>query len=142
MRGKLIATLLFSLLPAAPARADPILLSPSIVATVAKPAWSENLVCTVSQTSLPAGTNEIVVLIRVPNKSAVKSALLKTTYGDVDLELANSLPLIGEYETVIDSEKTQCATSGTLLLEVERDLETKTATCPGILLPRAAGCHE
>jgi hypothetical protein len=138
----LIASILFPLLSGGPALAYPSLPSPSLVVTVAKPARSENPVCAVSQSLWPEGASGILVRIRVPNDSALKSVLLKTASDELPLEVTNSLPLVGEYETIIDAGKTNCATSGTLLLEVEGDLETKTATCSGILLPRAADCYE
>ena len=95
----------------------------------------EKLLCTVSQTLPPVGASGILVRIKVPRDSTLKSVLLKTASGELPLEVTGSIPLAGEYETIIDNQKTNCATSGTLFVDVEGTLEAKRATCSGILLP-------
>jgi len=115
---------------------------PSIVVTIAQGGQSGKVACSVSQALPPAGTNEILVRIRVSQDRSPKTILLRTTSGEMTLEVTNSVPLLGQYETIIDLEKTNCATSGTLLVDVEADLEIKTATCAGILLPKGLACHD
>ena len=127
---------------AGPAHAYPGLPSPSLEVTVAQSSHSEKLVCAVAQTLPPAGTSAILARIKVPHDSTLKSALLRTASGELALEVTDSVPLIGEYEVIIDNEKTNCAGSGTLFLDVEGELETKTTDCPGIVLPKATTCNE
>jgi hypothetical protein len=115
---------------------------PPIVVTIAQRGQSGKVGCSVSQASPPAGTNEILVRIKVSQDRTPRTILLRTTFGETTLDVTNSLPLLGQYETIIDLAKTNCATSGTLLVDVEGDLETKTATCPGILLPKGLTCND
>jgi hypothetical protein len=117
-------------------------LSPLIRATIAPRGRSENLACSLWQTLPPPGMSEILVRIEVPRDSTPKVLRLETASGETTLDVTNSLPLLGQYETIIDTEQTNCATSGTLLVDVEGELETKTATCPGILLPKGSTCSE
>ena len=128
--------------PGGSAEAYPGPLSPLIEVVIAQQRQSEKLACSVSQSSPPAGTNEILVRIRVPQDRTPKTILLRTTSGETILDVTNSLPLLGQYETIIDLEKNNCATSGSLLVDVEGDLETKTATCPGLLLPKNPTCND
>jgi hypothetical protein len=137
----LLATAFVSL-AAGPAQAYPGLPSPSLEVIVSPSGQSENLVCTVLQVLVPSGTNGILARIRVPHDTTLRSAMLKTASGDLALEMIDSMPLVGEYEAIIDSQKTNCASTGTLMLTVEGDLETKTATCPGILLPKLSNCRD
>jgi hypothetical protein len=91
---------------------------------------------------VPAGSNGILVRIREPRDSVLKSVLLKTASGDLPLEVTDSVPLVGEYETIIDSQRINCASSGTMLLDVEGEIETRTAACYGISLPKPSSCRE
>jgi hypothetical protein len=106
--------------------------------TIIRSDQPEKLLCTVWQTLMPDGASNILVRIKVPNASTLKSVLLKTASGELALEVIDSIPLAGEYEMLIDNQKTNRATSGTLFVDVEGNLETKTATCAGILLPKSS----
>jgi len=128
-------------LSAGPVEAYPGLPFPSVQVTVVRADPPEKSTCTVSQALLPADASGILVRIKVPRDSALKSVLLKTESGELVLELIDAMPLVGEYEAIIDIQKTNCATSGTLFVDVEGDLETKTAACPGILLPKPSNCR-
>jgi len=103
---------------------------------------SEKLVCRVTQTLPPSGKGEIIVRIKVPHGDSLKSALLKTSSGDLALDVMDAASLIGEYATIIDSAKAHCAASGNLVLEVEGELETSTVGCPEISLFDAGACEE
>jgi hypothetical protein len=140
--GKALLVAIMLGLPGGSAEAYTGPLSPSIQMTIAQRGQSEELACSVSQASPPAGTSEILVRIRVSRDRTPKTILLRTTSRDTTLAVTNSLPLLGQYETIIDLEKTNCATSGTLLVDVEGELETKTATCRGILLPKSRTCND
>jgi hypothetical protein len=137
----LLAAILLGL-PGASAEAYTGPLSPSIKVAIAQRGRSEYLTCSVWQTSPPPGMSEILLRIEVPKDSVPSTILLKTTSDELALDVTNSLPLLGEYETIIDLEKTNCETSGTLFVDVEGDLQTKTATCTGIILPKASSCNE
>ena len=140
--GKLLLVSIMLGLPGGSAEAYTGPLSPSIKVMIAQRGQSEKLACSVLQASPPTGTSEILVRIRVSQDRTPKTILLRTASGETTLDVTNSLPLLGQYETIIDLEKTNCATSGTLLVDVEGDLETKTATCPGILLPKGLTCND
>ena len=140
--GKALLVAIMLGLPGGSAEAYTGPLWPSIVVTLAQQAQSEELMCSVSQASSPAGTSEILVRIGVQRGTTPKMILLRTTSEDTTLPVTNSLPLLGQYETIIDLEKTNCATSGTLLVDVEGEFETKTATCRGILLPKSRTCND
>jgi hypothetical protein len=139
--GKALLVAIMLGLPGGSAGAYTGPLSASIKVTIAQWGQSEKLTCSVSQAWPPAGTKEILVRIRVWQDRTPKTILLRTSSGETTLDVTNSLPLLGQYETIIDLEKTNCATSGTLLVDVEGDLEIKTATCPGIILPKAPTCN-
>jgi hypothetical protein len=140
MRTNILALLAIMLgLPGASAQAYTGPLSPSIRVTITPQGRSENLACSVWQSSPPPGMNGILVRINVPKDTAPKTILLQTANGAMALDVTNSLPLLGQYETIIDLEKTDCATSGALLVNVEGELEAKTATCE-IILPKDSTC--
>ena len=126
---------------AGPVEAYPGLPSPSVEVTVVRPDPPEKSMCMVSQALLPADANGILVRIKVPRSSTLKSVLFKTTSGELALEVTDAMPLVGEYEAIIDSQHTNCATSGTLFVDIEGDVETKTSVCPGILLPKPTNCQ-
>ena len=128
-------------LSAGSVEAYPGLPFPSVEVTVVRADPPEKSMCTVSQALLPAGESGILVRIKVPRNSTLTSALFKTTSGELVLEVADAMPLVGEYEAIIDIQKTNCATSGTLFVAVEGNLDTKTAACPGILLPKPSNCR-
>lgn len=100
----------------------------------------DKLVCTVTQTAPPAGSGGLIVLIKVPSENRLKSVVLKTTSGELALDVTPTTSLVGEYETNVDSEKANCAASGVLFLGLERDLETDTIACPEIPLFRPSAC--
>jgi hypothetical protein len=136
----LVATMLGLAVGSAQAYTGP--LSPSIRVAIGSRGRSEDLACSVWQTLPTPGMGGILVRIEVPNDNTVKAIRLETASGDTTLAVTSSLPLLGQYETIIDTELTNCATTGTLLVEVEGELETKPATCPGILLPKGSGCSD
>jgi len=129
-------------LPTSAARAYPGLPPPKVTATVYRSAGSEKLACEIARAVLPSGARGILAYLKVPSDGSLRSVRLRTVAGELPLEVTESLPLVGEYETFIDAQRTSCATSGTLLLEVEGTLDTKTAVCPAIVLPRASECNE
>ena len=47
--------------------------------------------CTVSQASLPADASAILVRIKVPRDSTLKSVMLKTVYGELVLDVTDAL---------------------------------------------------
>jgi hypothetical protein len=64
----------------------------------------------VLQALLPTDGSSLLVRIKVPRDSTFKSVLLKTASGELMLEVTDAVPLIGEYEAMIDIQKTNCAT--------------------------------
>jgi hypothetical protein len=128
-------------LSAGPVEAYPGLPFPSVEVTVVRADPPEKSTCAVSQTLLPADRSGILVRIKIPRDSTLKSVLLRTAFGELVLEVTAAIPLVGEYEATVDLQKTNCATSGTLFVDVEGDLETETAACPGILLPKPSNCR-
>lgn len=137
-RELVIATLLG--LFAGPAEGYPGQPSPAIQLMVGQDARSEKPVCMVTQTAPPAGKGQLTVQIKVPPDTRLNSALLKTTSGELALDLIDAAALVGEYATIIDSEKANCATSGSLVLDVEGEFEASTIACPEIPLFKARAC--
>jgi hypothetical protein len=45
---------------------------------------------------LPADGSGVLVRIKVPRNSTLKSLLLKTAYGELVLEVTDAMPLVGE----------------------------------------------
>jgi hypothetical protein len=140
--GKALLVAIMLGLPGGSAEAYTGPLWPSVVVTIAPGGQSEEVTCSVSQASPPAGTREILVRIRVSQDWTPKTIRLRTTSGETTLDVTNSVPLLGQYETIIDLEKTNCASSGSLLVDIEGDLETKAANCAGILLPKGLTCND
>jgi hypothetical protein len=128
-------------LSAGPVEAYPGLPFPAVDVTIVRADPPDKSGCRVSQALLPADGSSVLVRIKVPRDSTLKSVLLKTASGELMLEVTDAVPLVGEYEAMIDIQKTNCATSGTLIVDVEGDLETMTAACPGILLSRPSNCR-
>ena len=128
------ALIVATLLLPGPAQAFPGQPVPAVQLTV------EKFVCTVTQTAPPAGSGGLIVLIKVPSESRLKSVLLKTTSGELALDVTPTTSLVGEYETIIDSEKTNCAVSGAPFLDLEREFETDTIACPEIPLFKPNAC--
>jgi hypothetical protein len=110
--------------------------------TVAPDSKTEKLVCTVTKAMPPAGKGGISVRITVPRDSTLKSALLKTASGQLDLELTSAMSSTGPYATIIDGQKLNCPTAGTMVLVVEGEFDTSTVGCPEISLFRANACDE
>ena len=117
------------------AEAYPGLTTRATAVIVVRSDQPEKLSCTVSQPLPLTGASGVILRIKVPRDRTLKSVLLKTQFGEQALEVTGSMPLVGEYEAFIDNQKSNCATSGTLFMDVEGTLGTKTVTCPGILLP-------
>ena len=140
--GKALLVAIMLGLPGGSAEAYTGPLWASIELTIAQRGQSEEPACSVAQASPPAGTSEVLVRIRVSRDTTPKTILLRTTSADTTLAVTNSLPLLGQYETLIDLEQTNCATSGTILVDIEGDFATKTATCRGILLPKSRTCND
>ena len=115
---------------------------PAIHLTVAADERSERLVCTVTQTLPPSGKGRIMVGISVPHESTLQSALLKTSSGQLALDLATTTAWAGLYTFVIASDKVDCAPSGTLALVVEGEFGASTVGCPEIPLFKAGACDE
>ena len=80
--------------------------------------------------SPPAGKGQITVQIKVPAGTTVASALLRTASGDLPLDLVDAAALVGEYATIIDSDKARCATSGSVVLDVDGEFGPSTVSCP------------
>jgi hypothetical protein len=128
-------------LSAASVVAYPGLPFPSVEVTVVRANPPDKSMCTVSQSLLPADKSGILVRMKLPRNNTLKSVVFKTSSGELVLEVADAIPLAGEYEAIIDIQKTNCAISGTLFMDVEGDLEIKTVACPGILLPKLSNCR-
>jgi hypothetical protein len=138
-RALVVAALLG--LSAGPVEAYPGLPFPSVDVTVVRADPQDKSACRVSQALLPVDGSSVLVRIKVPRDSTLKSGLLKTASGELMLEIIDAVPLVGEYEAMIDLQKTNCATSGILIVDVEGDLEAMTVACPGILLPKPSNCR-
>ncbi len=110
--------------------------------TVAPDSKTERLVCTVTKTMPPSGKGGINVRVTVPRDSTLKSALLKTASGQLNLELTSTMSSTGLYATIIDGQQLNCPSSGTLVLVVEGEFDTSTVGCPEISLFRAKACDE
>jgi hypothetical protein len=136
MTEKVVAIAILLGLLAGPAQAFPGQAPPAIELTV------ERQACTVTRSVPPAGKGGIVVLITIPSDSRLKSATLKTTSGELPLEVTPGVSLTGEYETIIDSEAAKCAPSGRVVLEVEGEFETNTLACPEVPLFKPGACDE
>lgn len=135
-----IATLLGLL--ASPVEGSARGLPPAIHLAVAHDTQSEKLVCRVTKTLPPAGKGDLIIRIRLPQNCSLKSALLKTATGELTLDVIDAALLSGDYATIIDSAKTHCAASGTLVLVVEGEFEASTIGCPEISLFKAGACDE
>jgi len=94
----------------------------------------------VTQTATPSGRGQITVQIKVPTDTTVNSALLKTASGKLALDLIDAAALVGEYATIIDSDKANCAPSGAVVLEVEGEFGSSTLACPEVPLFDARAC--
>jgi hypothetical protein len=136
MTKKVVAIAILLGLLAGPAQAFPGQAPPAIELTV------ERLACTVTRTVPPAGKGGIIVFVKVPSDSKLKSATLKTTSGELPLEVTPAVSLTGEYETIIDSEAAKCAASGNVVLEVEGEFEANTISCPEVPLFKPSACAE
>lgn len=135
-----IATLLGLL--ASPVEGSARGLPPAIHLAVLQDAVSEKLVCKVTKTLPPTGKGDLIIRIKLPQDCSLKSALLKTATGELVLDVINSALLSGDYATIIGGAKAHCATSGSLVLEVEGEFEASTIGCPQISLFDARACDE
>ena len=61
--------------------------------------------------------------------------------GELPLDLIDAAALVGEYATIIDSDKANCATSGSVVMEVEGELGTSTIGCPEMPLFDPRACY-
>jgi len=129
-----IALVVAILLSASPAQGFPGQPSPAVQLVVAHDARSEKLVCLATYTAPPSGRGQLTVQIKVPTDATLNSALLKTTSGELALDVVDAAALVGEYATIIDSERANCAPSGVLVLDVEGEFGTSTTSCPEIPL--------
>ena len=116
--------------------------SPATTLQVVQDPRSDRPVCIVTQTVPPAGKGGLIVYIKVPSDSTLKSALLRTKAGALALDVMATVPLAGEYATIIDSRKANCAATGALVLEVDGDVDASTIGCPEIPLFNASACDE
>jgi hypothetical protein len=115
---------------------------PAIRLTVAADAQSEKLVCTVTQPLPASGKGRIMVGVSVPQESTLQSALLKTSSGQLALDLTTTTAWAGLYTFVIASDKVDCAPSGNLVLVVEGEFGASTVGCPEVPLFKAGACDE
>jgi hypothetical protein len=115
---------------------------PAIHLKVVADAQSEKLVCSVTQTLPPSGKGRVMVGINVPQESTLQSALLKTSSGQLALDLTTTTAWAGLYTFVIASDKVDFAPSGTLVLVAEGEFAASTVDCPEIPLFRAGACDE
>ena len=137
-----IALVVAILLSAGPAQGFPGQPSPAVQLVVAHDARSEKLVCLATYTAPPSGRGQLTVQIKVPTDTTLNSALLKTTSGELALDVVDAAALVGEYATIIDSAKAHCAASGNLVLEMAGEFEASTIGCPEISLFDASACDE
>jgi hypothetical protein len=109
---------------------------------VDRSALAEALACRVTQAPPLAGKGRLMVRIKVPRNSTLRSIVLRTTSGELALEVMDAASLIGEYATLIDSATANCAASGTLVLEVEGDIENSSVACSDVPLFDPRACDE
>jgi Diguanylate cyclase, GGDEF domain len=139
-RGALVFASLVGL-SGGPAEGYPGQVAPTAQLVVAQDVRSESLVCLLTQPAPPAGKGEILVQIKVPPDSTLQSAVLKMPSGELPLDLIDAAALVGEYATIIDSDKANCATSGSVVMEVEGELGTSTIGCPEMPLFDPRACY-